>query len=151
LIDHIPGGQLPRPNDLFESEIRPVAGKILELTLAIEPLGPTYPRTSYEGFYSSRQRFSLSTADIGILLKDDLYLDSVAGLMNGKAYDRVGSSQSFRDKWRTIEKTVYFCVPSDISEFRITHDKYPITQGRLTNVETAPHCPSRLPIPTYPH
>jgi len=131
LLDHIQAGQVPKPTDIFESTIRPLKGRILEVTLEIEPLRPTVAKNLYEGFGSSRKRFSCNTADIGILLKEDEHLDSIAGRMNDKAYAGVGSSQTFRDKWQTIEKTVYFCVPSDVQEFRITHDKHPVAQGRV--------------------
>ncbi len=131
LLDHIQAGQVPKPTDIFESTVKPLKGNILEVTLEIEPLGPTVPKNLYEGFGSNRKRFSCDTADIGILLEEDSHLYSIAGRMNGKAYAGVGSSQTFRDKWRTIEKTVYFCVPSDVKEFRITHDKHPVAQGRV--------------------
>jgi len=132
LVDHIHGGPWPGTKDLFESEIRPLAGKMLEVVLEIEPLRNTNARTGYEGFYSANtERFSLNTNEIGILLKDELFLDSVAALSGGKAYDLVGSHQSFRDKWLMVKRTVYFCVPSDVREFRITHDKHPVAQGRV--------------------
>lgn len=131
MIDELPCGQLPRPNEIFQSTIKPVKGKILEVVLEIEPLASTRQRRASAGFYSDKRAFSLSTADIGILLNHNLYLDSIAAQMKGKAYERVSSYQSFREKWLTITKKVYFCVPADLKDFRITYDQRPVAEGRV--------------------
>lgn len=129
LIDEVPGGEVPRQGSLFEVSMRPVSGKILEVTVEALPTMSNNAATAQEGFYSETQRFRFRTSDLGVVLPNGTYIGSFAGEMSGKAYSGVSTRRTLTEQSKPMAKKAYFFVPADTRSFELAYRKVVAAKG----------------------
>jgi len=126
------GLELPKPHEDFIGKITPVAGKILRVSMNVQPFESMHECS--EGFYTKKYS-EFSVENLGLLIGDNYYINAFAREYKGKAARNSSTHQSLTDdgKWKPIEFVAYFNVPSDISKFSITYGRKKAADAKLAD------------------
>ncbi len=133
LLDEVQSGALPRPESLFNVQIKPVWGRIMEVTLKIEPKAPNFHKRN--GYYTDMPtpKFHFNSWDVGILFDNGVHHRAFGCEKNSMVYYNMGTTQDFDGKWETLTKKVYFHVGDDTESFRLTYRGKQVTEGAVSN------------------
>ena len=135
LLDEVQSGVLPRPESLFNVQIKPVWGRIMEITLKIEPKATNFYRRSFDGYYTDMPipKFRFHSLDIGILFENGVHHRAFGCEKRSMVYYNMRTTQDFDGKWETLTKKVYFHVGDDTKSFRLTYRGKPVAEGTVSN------------------